>query len=206
MLKLREFEEINEITGLLAQSLAAPVGREIPEDVAATIAAARKQMEDLPEVIEELNLAFGRYLTLNESLTRMASLAEESASMIDGPHTLAVRQTREEEFDNLARVVAQEAGHPYFSGGSLNILDVNSAVSAAKILSYLNPVLDSLNHELRGQKELILEAIAETMNFLGIVAMSYPDVEGVAKLRETLNKVKLPKNLDSPVVYAPTIH
>jgi hypothetical protein len=206
MLKIREFEEMNVITGLLARSLSGPVGEEIPGDVAVTIAAAKKQMESLPVVIEDLNLAFGRYLTLNDALTRMAALADESMNMVDGPRSLSRRRDMEEEFDSLARVVAQEAGHQYFSGTSLSVLNSASAAGAAKILSYLTPVLESLDRELKGQKELILEAIAETMNFLGIVAMSYPDAEGVAAIRDTLARVRLPRNLDAPVVYTPTLH
>jgi hypothetical protein len=206
MLKIREFEEMNVITGLIAQSISGPVSDDIPQDVATTIQAAKEQMESLPEVIEDLNLAFGRYLTLNNSLTRMSILANESASLIDGPGSKDMRTEMEEEFDTLARIVAQEAGHQYFSGTSLSILDSNSAASAAKILSYLRPVLESLDHELRGQKELIIEAIAETMNFLGIVAMSYPDATGVDTIRDTLTKVRLPQTIEGPVIYTPTFH
>ncbi|MDR1111350.1 MAG: hypothetical protein LBP92_11835 [Deltaproteobacteria bacterium] len=206
MLKIREFDEMSEITGLLAQSLAGPVGGDIPQDVAVTIRAAKKQMEGLPEVIEDLNLAFSRYLTLNESLGRMWVLASESSHMVDGPQVLAVRQDMEEEFQALARVVAAEAGHKRFQGSSLTIMDAGSALTAASILSCLKPVMEKLDHELRGQKELIMEAIAETMNFLGIVAMSYPEADGVAGIRETLSRVKLPQTIEGPIVHAPTLH
>ncbi|MDR0620970.1 MAG: hypothetical protein LBJ61_03730 [Deltaproteobacteria bacterium] len=206
MLKIREFEEMNQITGILAQTLSGNLGREIPEDVAVTIQAARKQMEGLPEVIEDLNLAFNRYLTLNEAITRMTALAELSANMIDGPNVLAVRREMEEEFHSLARVVAQEAGRQSFENSSLSILNSGTALLSVTILTYLKPILEKLDHEIRGQKELIIEAIEETMNFLGIVAMSYPEAEGVAAIRDTLSRVKLPQDANSPVEYNPTLH
>ncbi|MDR2386921.1 MAG: hypothetical protein LBE80_04960 [Deltaproteobacteria bacterium] len=206
MLKIREFEEMNQVTGLLAKTLSGAIGRDIPKDVAMTILAAKKQMESLPEVIEDLNLAFNRYLTLNDAITRMTDLANISANMIDGPNVLAVRQDMEEEFHALARVVAEEAGRQHFENSSLTILNTGSALLAVTILTYLKPVLEKLDHDIRGQKELIIEAIEETMNFLGIVAMSYPEAEGISDIRETLSKVTLPEQVDSPIEYSPTLH
>jgi hypothetical protein len=197
---------MNQITGLLAQTLSGAISEDIPLDIAVTIEAAKKQMESLPEVIEDLNLAFNRYLTLNDAISRMAVLANQSANMIDGPQVLGKRHKMEEEFHSLARVVAQEAGHQHFENSSLSILNTGSAMLAATVLSYLHPVLEKLEHELRGQKELIIEAIEETMNFLGIVAMSYPETDGIANIRETLSKVKLPKTIEGPVEYSPTLH
>jgi hypothetical protein len=206
MLKIREFEEINEITGLLAQTLAETISKDIPPDIAVTIQAAKKQMESLPEVIEDLNLAFTRYMTLNEAINRMSDLASHSANLVDGPNVLPFRKSMEEEFHSLARVVAKEAGHQHFENSSLSILDSGSALLAVTILSYLKPVLEKLDHELRGQKEMIIEAIEETMNFLGIVALSYPDTEGIDCIRETLGKVRLPHTIEGPVVFSPTLH
>jgi hypothetical protein len=206
MLKIREFEEMNHLTGLLAKTLTGALGRGMPSDVAVTIMAAKKQMESLPEVIEDLNLAFNRYMTLNGAITRMTELAKVSAELIDGPNVLAVRQDMEEEFHALARVVAEEAGRQQFENSSLSILNTGSALLAVTILTYLKPVLEKLDHDIRGQKELIIEAIEETMNFLSIVAMSYPEAEGIADLRETLNKVTLPESVESPLEYAPTLH
>ncbi|MDR2366753.1 MAG: hypothetical protein LBF58_01365 [Deltaproteobacteria bacterium] len=206
MLRIREFEEMNHVTGILAQTLSEAIGRDIPQDVALTIKAAKKQMEGLPEVIEDLNLAFNRYVTLNEAITRMIVLANQSANMIDGPNVLAIRQDMEEEFHSLARVVAQEAGRQHFEKSNLTILNTGSALLSVTILTYLKPVLEKLDHELRGQKELIIEAIEETMNFLGIVAMSYPDSDGIAAIRDTLSKVKLPKSVEAPIEFSATLH
>jgi hypothetical protein len=206
MLKIREFNEMNQVTGLLAQTLSGALCRDIPEDVAVTILAAKKQMESLPEVIEDLNLAFNRYLTLNGAITRMTELADLSANMIDGPNVLAARRDMEEEFHALARVVAQEAGRQSFENSSLSIMNAGTALLSVTILTYLKPVLEKLDHEIRGQKELIIEAIEETMNFLGIVALSYPDTEGVADIRETISRVRAPQTIEGLIERSTTLH
>jgi hypothetical protein len=163
-------------------------------------------MEGLPIVIGDLNLAFQRYLTLSKALTRMMALAEESARLTDGPGVSKYRKELDAEFTRLASVVAMEAGHRYFQGPSLTVSDGPGAATAAKVLSYLKPVLDNLAHELTGQKSLILEAIGETMNFMGVIARCYPDAEGVEAIKETLDKASLPKAADVPTAGAPTLH
>jgi Asp-tRNA(Asn)/Glu-tRNA(Gln) amidotransferase A subunit family amidase len=206
MLKIRELDEMNQLTGLLAKTLALPVGQQMPPDVATALRAAQKQMEGLPEVIEDLNLAFNRYLTLNKALTRMLALAEESAAAGEAAADDARRADFEEEFVNLARIVAQEAGHRYFQGPGLTVSHRLGAVASVKVLSYLKPVLENLAHELNGQKFLIIEAITETMNFMGVIARCYPEAEGVEAIRETLGRVKLPKAIEHQITLAPTLH
>ncbi|MDR3203426.1 MAG: hypothetical protein LBV23_01600 [Deltaproteobacteria bacterium] len=206
MLKINNFEKIHEITDLLAMSLAAPDMGDMPPDVATALTAAKKQMENLPEVIEDLNLAFNRYMTLNRAISRMIALARESIELGEDPLARDIRTELEEEFVSLAAVVAKEAGRQYFQGPSLTISHRIGALAAAKVLSVLKPILENLDQEIKGQKEIILEAIEETINFLGIVAMCYPHVEGVELLRSTLEKVRLPKKVEDPVVYAPTLH
>ena len=206
MLKIRELDEMNELTGLLAKTLAMPACHRMPTEVSVALRAAKRQMEGLPEIIGDLNAAFGRYLTLSKALGRMTVLAEESASVPEGPEAGRLRRAKNEEFVGLARVVAREAGHPCFQGPSLNVADLAGARSAAQVLGYLKPVLEDLGHELRGQKSLIVEAIAETMNFMGVVARSYPDAEGAAAIRDTLGRVRLPKVPDAPIGYATTLH
>ncbi|MDR1395684.1 MAG: hypothetical protein LBK52_05910 [Deltaproteobacteria bacterium] len=206
MTTLKDFQEINHLTGLLASGLAAAPPEDMPQDVAEALKAAKKQMEDLPLVLEDLNLAFNRYLTLNQTIRRMSFLAKESASAGSGPEEDQYRREMDEEFASLARVVAAEAGQRFFRGTGLSILTAQSALAAAKVLSFIDPVMKSLDHEIRGQKSLILEAIGETINFMGIVARSYPKAKGVEILLQTLGKVKLPENLDDPVVFKPTLH
>ncbi|MDR2142524.1 MAG: hypothetical protein LBR11_12220 [Deltaproteobacteria bacterium] len=206
MSALKDFQSINHLAGLLASGLAAAPPEGIPPDVAEALVAAKKQVEDLPQVIEDLNLAFTRYLTLSKTIKRMQYLAKDSASLGEGIEEDEFRQEMEMEFTSLARVVAAEAGLRYFQGSGLSVLSAKSALTAAQVLAYLDPVMDNLNHEIRGQKSLILEAISETINFMGIVAQSYPEAKGVEALRQTLGQVKLPENLDDPVVLTPTIH
>jgi hypothetical protein len=206
MLKIKEFQEINHLTGILDNSLNMTLPGDIPKDVIEAIVAAKKQMEELPQVVEDLNQAFNRYLTLNKTLSRMSQLAREAALKDEGPAELEVRKKMESEFAGLAKVVASEAGQHYFPGSSLSILTKNKAKASAKVLSFLDPVLENLDHELKGQKNLIIEAIAETMNFLVIITVCYPHTEGIENIKTVLDKIRLPKSLEEPVILSPTIH
>jgi hypothetical protein len=203
---LKDFQEINVLAGLLANGLAAAPQEDMPEDVAQALLAAKKQVEDLPQVIDDLNLAFNRYLTLSQTIKRMEALATESIALGQDDDADELRQEMEAEFATLAKVVAAEAGIRHFQGSGLSVLTAKKAKAAATVLAYLDPVMDNLDHEIRGQKSLILEAISETVNFMGIVAQSYPEAKGVEAIRRTLGQVKLPRNLDDPVVMAPTLH
>jgi hypothetical protein len=206
MLKINHLEKIEQITGLLANTLSSTVYEDMPPDVATALLAAKKQMESLPEVIEDLNLAFTRYLKLNSAISRMTALAYESSNLLDEPEDDEYRSLLEEEFISLARLVAMEAGHRYFTGPSLSISNRISAIAASKVLSYLKPVMENLDHDIRGQKSLIVEAIAETMNFMGIITKCYPQAAGIEKIRETLERVKLPEDLETPVTFNTTFH
>jgi len=206
MIKNQEFKEINHLTDILAHSLNLTLPDDIPKDVVEAIMAAKKQMEELPQVVEDLNQAFERYLTLNKTLGRMSKLARDSALKDEGPLETESRQKMESEFAGLAKVVAAEAGQHYFPGSSLSVLTKNQAKASAKVLSFLEPVLENLDHELKGQKSLIIDALAETMNFMGIITVCYPHAEGVENLKMALNQIRLPKSLEEPVILSPTLH
>jgi hypothetical protein len=202
---LNEFEEMNNITSLLASVLNFPAAKGMPEDVTEAVRAARKQMEDLPQVIADLNTAYQRYSVLSRTITRMMELSEKGARN-DAMLSADDRESLNGEFASLADVVAREAGQTNFPGTSLSLLTEASSKAAAKVLSYLAPVLENLDYEIKGQKTLIIEAIVETTNFMGIIAMCYPDAKGVEELKKTLEKINLPKNINDPVFINPTLH
>jgi hypothetical protein len=202
---LNEFEEMNNITSLLASVLNFPAMKGIPEDVTVAVRAAKKQMEQLPQVIEDLNLAHQRFTVLDKTIGRMRELAaiaaDSKAYLSEGN-----REAMNEEFGTLAGVVASEAGQINFQGTKLSLLSEGKAKAAARVLAYLGPVLENMGHELNGQKSLILEAIVETANFLGIIAACYPEAKGIDELKRTLESLNLPKNINDPVLVNPTLH
>ena len=205
LMMLNELEEMNNITSLLASVLNFPAEKGMPEDVTEAVRAARKQMEDLPQVIGDLNLAFRRSSVLKDTVSRMTSLAQRAGSS-RAPLSESEREDMNGEFAALAHVIAAEAGQQHFPGTSLSLLTEGSAKAAAKVLSYLGPVLESLEHEIMGQKSLIIEAIAETTNFMGIIAHCYPGARGVEELKRALEKINLPKTIHDPVFINPTLH
>ncbi|MDR2405098.1 MAG: hypothetical protein LBE27_01860 [Deltaproteobacteria bacterium] len=196
---------MNNITSLLASVLNFPAEKGIPEDVTEAVRAAKKQMEDLPGVINDLNQAFQRYLVLKDTISRMMDLSSKAASEKTNL-TEDDRESMNIEFRALAAVVANEAGQQNFSGTSLSLLSRGHAKAASRVLSYLKPVLENLDYELKGQKSLIIEAIIETANFMGIIAACYPGAKGIDELKRTLEKINLPKTINDPVFINPTLH
>jgi hypothetical protein len=199
-----DLDVMYDVTALLAGVLDFPGAAGMPPDVVEAVRAAKKQMEDLPGLISDINLAWDRYSTLSRTLARMAELAAAAGSEEEIPE--GARRLMDEEFGSLAGAVAAEAGQPNFQGTSLSLATRPSARAAAKVLSYLAPVIENLDHDIRGQKALILEAIAETITFMGIVAMCYPDAEGIEPLRRALEQVSLPSDIGGAVSLSPTIH
>jgi hypothetical protein len=204
MIVTDDFDAMFDISSLLAGVLDFPGSAGMPPDVTEAVRAAKKQMEDLPGLISDLNLAWDRYTVLARTLGRMAELASGAGRDEDIPDE--ARRLMDEEFGELARVVAAEAGQANFPGTSLSLATRPSARAACKVLSYLAPVVDNLDHDIKGQKSLLLEAIAETVTFMGIIAMCYPEAEGIEPLKRTLERVKLPSDISGHVEMSPTIH
>ncbi|MDR2349229.1 MAG: hypothetical protein LBF41_01215, partial [Deltaproteobacteria bacterium] len=173
-------------------------------DVLEAVRAAKKQMEGLPQIIDDLNLAYARYLNLSRAISRMSELALSAGN--DPLISPDERTAMDEEFGELARVIAREAGQVHFAGTSLSLALPGTAKAAHQVLSYLLPVVEALDGEIKGQKSMVAEAIAETVNFMGVVARCYPKVAGIEPLKRTLERIKLPKSIDDPLELSPTLH
>jgi Asp-tRNA(Asn)/Glu-tRNA(Gln) amidotransferase A subunit family amidase len=203
MLKINEFDEILDISSRIASVLDFPGYEGMPPDVTEAVRAAKKQMEDLPSIIDDINLAYARYSVLERTINRMTELAflAGKEELSDGE-----RAAMDAEFGELAHVIAREAGQAYFAGTSLSLALPAKAKAAHRVLSYLTPVVEALDHEIKGQKSMVIEALAETINFVSIVARCYPEAKGVEKLKKTLERIKFPGNIREPIVLSPTIH
>ncbi len=187
---LGELSELNAVSAILAgglsQDIEAVLG--VPLEVAQALAEAREQMANLPEVIASLNKSLESYYTVSTALYRMIELADLAlgADMSD-----EARRPLNDEFVSLAKVVAADAGRQYYAGPSLNLLSQAQAASTARIIRYMEPVIENTGREISAQKELIHEVVAETLSFLRVVTDCYPDSEGVGALRaliDTVNK------------------
>ncbi len=180
MLNAQNIFELQQVTGILAGGLdrGAETVLGVPLEVAMTLAEAREQMRSLPGVIDNLNESFERFLTVSTALKRMIELADEASAEIPEES----RQNLEAEFINLAKIVAADAGRQYYAGPQLSLKTQGHAWSAAKIIRYMEPVMATVENDLNEQKELIHEVVAETMNFLNVVAECYPESEGAGHL------------------------
>lgn len=206
MLTANDIHELNTAASILAGGLARGqngIG-DVPLEVEQALTEARRQMESLPEVIENLNLSFERFNTVSSALWRMMELADTAVR----PELSQVcRNKLNDEFASLAAVVAADAGRHYYGGPRLNLLNQGEAQSAARIIGYLAPVMNNTALELTEQKNLIYETINETINFLGIISQCYPETEGVKDFNRTVSEAR--KHIDKLTVIsktAPMLH
>ena len=176
-----QLNELTTITNILAIGLAA-VPEEpltLPLEVSQALTAAREQMMSLPGVIGSLNQANERFQSVAAALTGMMDLADQAASEAADD---AERQRLDAEFINLSKVVAADAGRQFYQGPSLSLASRGAALSAAKIVRYLAPVIETLEKDLAEQKNLIQAVIAETISFLNTITQCYPEADSTLNL------------------------
>jgi len=171
-----EINELTALTNILAAGLAAVPAEPLtlPLEVSQALGEARTQLNSLPEVINNFNLATERFQGVVEALTGMMDLADQAAAETT---TDAGRRLLNDEFINLAKIVAADAGRRFYQGPSLSLLSRGEALSAAKIVHYLAPVIETLEQDLSEQKSLIQEVILETINFIHTVTQCYPEAD-----------------------------
>ena len=169
--------DLSTLSHILAAGLAAMPDRplDLPLEVALALTEARTQMKGLPEVILNLNLADERFRTVAEALVGMIDLADRAAEAEADDQGRALLH---EQFADLAKIVAADAGQSLPRGPRLNLKSRAEALSAAKIIRYLDPVVENMGRELEEQKRLVHEAINETISFLNLVTECYPEAEG----------------------------
>ncbi|MDR2947145.1 MAG: hypothetical protein LBV79_10435 [Candidatus Adiutrix sp.] len=203
MMTAQDIREMNDLSVLLASGLtmnSETAG--LPLEVSQALAEAREQMAGLPEVIENLNLAFERFHTVSSALGRMIELADQASGDMDAE----AREPLNQEFVNLAKILAADAGRQYYAGPRLNLLNQGEALSAARIIRYMNPVIDNMGQELTGQRDLIHEVLGETINFLGVVTQCYPDSIGAVRLGELISQAAARGNISAPAQTPARLH
>lgn len=187
-LSYQEINELNGVAAILAQGLAAGSHSfdGLPLDVTNSLIEARNQMESLPEVIQTLQAALFSYQSVSSAIERIIELAETaSASELSS----AKRESLNTEFVDLAKIVAADAGRSYYAGPRLNLLSQSEAKSAARIMSCMKPVISETGRNLAEQRDLIYNAIAQTINFLVLLGELYPDREDVRGLVRLAHQV-----------------
>jgi prefoldin subunit 5 len=65
--------------------MAAAHPEDMVQDAIEALKASKKQIEELPQVFEDLSLASNRCLTLNQTIRRMSFVSKESVSVGSGP-------------------------------------------------------------------------------------------------------------------------
>lgn len=178
--------ELNTISEILAGGLGSDydLNDGLPLEVNQALKTAREQMSSLPEVIKNYKLSMEKYYTVSAALKRMLELADASAKDITDPERIPLN----EEFAGLARIIAADAGQQYYTGPILNLNNQTQALSTAKILGYMKPVIVNTGQDLYEHQKLIQEIINETLDFLTTVTQCYPESEGATRLNHLLNQ------------------
>ncbi|MGL4209087.1 MAG: hypothetical protein ACRCTY_06825, partial [Candidatus Adiutrix sp.] len=178
-------QELETVSNILAAGLAkgADTIQGVPFEVACALNHAHEQMRHLPVVIDELSCAWQKFATVGSAIRRLIEISNQAASMTAEES----RSDLETEFVNLAKIIAADGGRQYYQGPALSIKTKGEALSAAKIMGYMQPVVNTMEEQLKEQTQLIYEAISETLSFLTVVTQCYPEAEGAGALDYLVN-------------------
>ncbi|MEW6263491.1 MAG: hypothetical protein AB1641_10490 [Thermodesulfobacteriota bacterium] len=183
-----ELPILKDISSLICLWLPRTGSEDLPAEIAEALEMARGQMRDLPAVIADLEAARRSFADLDQALGRMITLARESALSPEDDQD--GRDAREIEFIRLAQMVARTAGRRYYAGPELSVKTRPQAEAALRILKHLEPVRAGQAVRIEEQTTLLERAISETINFLEIIAETYPEAASLALLPDLLRRVE----------------
>ncbi len=194
MNQMLDLEKLHFTSSFLSMNLPFPAPGELPTEVAETLEAVKSQMHSIPETIRDLKTALREFDVLDASLERLIVLARESADLPEDDRT--ARSAMEKEFIELAYTVAQIAGRSNYNGPALSVANRGKAQAALKILAHLVQVKSTMAAQFKEQEMLIGEAITETLDFLEVVAQSYPKAASLSSIPNLLQRVSVVRGDD----------
>lgn len=184
--------QINETCRILSAGMANLSEQGLPWEAAEGLKSAKEQMWNLPEVVNDIRQAMEKQQNLNQTIETMISLAEEAARLENGEQP-QYRQHLQDRFECLAKIVAHEAGRNFYGGPEMNLRNQGEALSAARMLKYMRPVMQNTMDRFNEQNALIAEAVTETINFLEIILKCYPDAESAGSMESMLKALIKPQ-------------
>jgi cation transport regulator ChaB len=183
-----DIDRMNQVAAELAEFLPVHASSGLPAEIADMLVRAREQVRLLPYALEDLAAARERFAVLDRAIDRLIRLALESADLDEDDEE--GRSRRQDEFAELAHLVAEAAGRSEYAGPQLSILSRPQALAAYHTLKNLLPVKSTLAGQLDEQEQLIIQALAETIDFLQAVAAAYPDYESLSGISDLLERVE----------------
>ena len=150
---------------------------QLPPEISEALNMARTEMNSVSQTVHDLKLARENLDELSRTVSRLTALADEASNLPDEDQE--ERDSLQEEFVRLARVVARLAGRRHYHQPDLSLKSRPQARAAGQTLKLLIPVNAALDEQLSEQEAAICAAIEATWEFLQIVGQAYPEaVEG----------------------------
>jgi hypothetical protein len=182
-----DMARLDLISSLLGADIPIPNQDELPAEVVETLRLSREQMQGIPGAVMDLNNAERDFAGLSQAINRILHLAKMSAALPE--EAQAQRVSMEAEFIGLATVIAKVGGRGGYRGPGLTIKTKHQAQGTLRIVKHLAAVNDSVTAQLREQKELLIEAVEQTINFLETMTVLYPKAASLSDIPNLLQRV-----------------
>ncbi|MDY6852434.1 MAG: hypothetical protein SV487_10240 [Thermodesulfobacteriota bacterium] len=184
-----DLERLSLASSILGAGIPETEKDDVPVEVSEVLRQAGIQMRNMPACLKDLAEAKKEFTVLDQSIDRLLTLAGEAAELPE--HDQAGRDTRQAEFVELARVVARLAGRRNYDRPDLSLKTRPQARAAGLTLKHLVPVKTDMEAKLKEQENHIAEAIEATLNFLEVIARSYPRVSSLSFIPDLIERASL---------------
>ena len=175
------------ISSLLGANIPIPGEDELPAEVVETLRLSREQMQGIPGAVRDLNTAESEFAGLSQAIDRILHLTQSSAALPEAAQ--AQRESMETEFIGLAAVIAKAGGRHAYQGPRLTIKTKAQAQGTLLIVKHLAMVNQNLAAQLREQRELLIEAVEQTIDFLKAMTGLYPKAASLSDVPNLLQRV-----------------
>ncbi len=159
-----DLSKYEKMAKILAQELPGLSLMSEPLDVIDSLENLSDEMAHMPEVIEDCRLATEAFDELDQVIGRMYALADRAVELPEDH--IQERLRLDEEFKGYSHIVARLAGADNFDGPSLTLASRAEAMSARRILAYLNDARGNFTRKLADQRRQINEAMDEALRLL----------------------------------------
>ncbi|MFH1140009.1 MAG: hypothetical protein V1816_28340 [Pseudomonadota bacterium] len=193
-----DLERLHAVSSILGLGIPEPEGDDLPREVAETLKVARRQMKNIPAVLEDLVAAQKDFAVLDMCIDQLQALALEAGRLPEEDQQ--GRDVLEIKFVGLSRVLAGVAGRSGYGRPEMSLKTKAQAQAAAKILRHLEPVKETMAEDFKEQERLIIQCIFGTITFLEAVCREFPLTASATSIPDLLQRVKWVHESDIPVM------
>lgn len=164
-----------------------------PLDVVDSLENLSDEMTRMPQVIVDCRLATEAFNELDQVIDRMFALADCAVELSEDNRDQ--RKQLDEEFKIYSQIVSRLAGADNYGGPSLNLSSRDEAVTARKVLSFINEARRGFTRKLDHQRRQINQAMDEVLNLLmrlvsDVEELSYYNREQLSEILDHLGAME----------------